>query len=77
MSSTELGRYGSCTLAEDGCLTCGDVAVPVRVLTVLGQEAEVEDRVGARATVALDFVGAVAPGDVLLVHTGVAIGRPA
>jgi hydrogenase expression/formation protein HypC len=49
--------------------------VPVRVLRVDGLAAEVVDRLGQRTQVAVDFVPGVRPGDVLLVHTGVAIGR--
>lgn len=71
----ELERYGSCTLDQDGCATCGDVAVPMRVVEVRGEVALCEDRVGQRAGVALDFFPDVAPGDVLLVHLGVAIAR--
>ena len=73
MSDPELERYGSCTLDQDGCVTCGDVAVPARVLAVDGAAAQVEDRVGNRASVAIDFVPQARPGDVLLVHAGVAI----
>jgi hydrogenase expression/formation protein HypC len=70
-----LGRYGGCTLDRDGCATCGDVAVPVRVLATEEGAAVVADRLGNRATVATDFVPGARPGDVLLVHAGVAIGR--
>lgn len=63
------------TLADDGCSTCGDVAVPVKVIEVRGGEAVVEDRSGVRATVAVDFVPDVKAGDILLVHMGCAIGR--
>jgi hydrogenase expression/formation protein HypC len=72
---TDLSSYGSYTLDQDGCSTCGDTAVPVRVLEVRGLEALCEDRLGQRALVATDFVAPVAPGDVLLVHLGVAIAR--
>jgi hydrogenase expression/formation protein HypC len=68
----DLAQFGSCTL-EEGCSTCGDIAVAVRVLKVEGFEALVEDRVEHQATVAIDFVPEVEPGDVLLVHGGVAI----
>lgn len=71
----DLVRYGSCTLDKDGCTTCGDVGVPVRVLEVRGDTALCEDHVGQRAEVAVDFVPDVSPGDVLLVHLGVAIAR--
>lgn len=74
-STTDLERYGSCTLDQDGCVTCGDLAVPVRVLEVRGGMALCEDRVGNRAEVAVEFVPGAAPGDVLLVHSGVAIAR--
>ncbi|ACM05612.1 HypC/HybG/HupF family hydrogenase formation chaperone [Thermomicrobium roseum] len=71
----ELWHYGSCTLDRDGCVTCGDLAVPVVVVAVEGNQAVCEDRVGQRAIVALDFVPDVMPGDVLLVHLGVALVR--
>ncbi|MHC5001925.1 MAG: HypC/HybG/HupF family hydrogenase formation chaperone [Planctomycetota bacterium] len=72
----DLRQYGSCTLSDDGCATCGDLAVPVRVVRLEGGDALVEDRTGARASVAVDLVPGVAEGDLLLVHMGVAIGRP-
>ncbi len=49
--------------------------MPVRVVAVREGAAEVEDRLGNRAEVAADFVPDARPGDVLLVHLGVAIGR--
>lgn len=75
MARHELEFYGSCTLDQDGCTTCGDVAVPVRVLAITGSEALVEDRTGRRATVAVDFLPHLQVGDALLVHMGVAIAR--
>jgi hydrogenase expression/formation protein HypC len=51
------------------------VAVPVRVLKVAADTATVTDRLGTRAEVAIDFVPGARPGDILLVHMGVAIGR--
>jgi len=72
---TDLLRYGSCTLEQDGCATCGDVAIPVRVVAVLGGGAVCEDRLGRRAAIAIDFIPDVRAGDVLLVHTSVAIAR--
>lgn len=74
-ATRDLRDYGACTLDQDGCLTCGDVAIPVRVLEVTGAEARCEDRSRARALIAVDFVPDVRRGDVLLVHLGVAIGR--
>jgi len=72
---TDLARYGSCTLDQDGCATCGDVGVPVRVVEISPRGAVCEDRVGRRAEIAIDFTPGVTPGDVLLVHMGVAIAR--
>jgi hydrogenase maturation factor len=82
---TPLTRYGelpgSCTLADGACGTCTDAGVPVRVLLVQqerggdGVVARCEDRTGAQAEVAVDFIPGVRPGDVLLVHAGVAIAR--
>ena len=70
-----LERYGSGTLERDSCSTCGDTAVPVRVLDVEGTTALVEDRLQQQARAAIDLVSNVKPGDVLLVHAKVAIGR--
>lgn len=73
---TDLERYGSCTLADDGCTTCGDVAVPVRVVRRAGECAVLcEDRTGRRAVVMTDFTPSAGPGDVLLIHSGVSIAR--
>ena len=73
---TDLSAYGPCTLDDDGCTTCGDVAVPVRVVERPADDLAVcEDRTGARAEVATAFTPEAAPGDVLLVHMGVAIAR--
>jgi hydrogenase maturation factor len=65
---------------EDGshCITCGDVAVPLRVLEV-DAERELalcaDDDTGARETVEIALVHPVVPGDELLVHAGTAIAR--
>jgi hydrogenase assembly chaperone HypC/HupF len=58
-----------------GCITCGDVAVP---LTVMRLDAErglalCADDEGKSETVEIDLVAPVAPGDRLLVHAGTAI----
>lgn len=72
-----MDRDGGATSPPDAgdCLTCGDVAVPVRLVEIHGATGVAEDREGRRVRVALDFVPGVAPGEVLLVHGGVAIGR--
>jgi len=61
-------------LLEEPCLTCGDVAVALRVASVRGDTATVE-RDGVREEIAVDLVGDVAVGDVLLCHAGVALER--
>jgi hydrogenase maturation factor len=62
---------------EAGCITCGDVAVAMRVVAVdegraLALCADAEDR---RETVEIALVGAVGAGDELLVHAGTALQR--
>ncbi len=61
-----------------GCITCGDEAVPMEVLRV-DVERELALCLGPaeeRGTVETALVAPVAPGEVLLVHAGTAIGRP-
>jgi hydrogenase assembly chaperone HypC/HupF len=59
------------------CITCGDVALPMRVLAhddelALARCASVQ---GHREDVETSLVAPVAPGEWLLVHAGTAIGR--
>jgi len=63
------------TCREDQCITCGHVAVPLTVLTVEGDDATCTDEQGRHEVVAIELVGAVAPGDRLLVHAGTALER--
>ena len=56
------------------CITCGDVAVQVRVAEVQGPTAVVE-KDGAFEQVAIDLVEGVRVGDRLLCHAGVALER--
>ena len=60
---------------EPGCITCGDVAVPLRVLQVDVQRelALCEDEDGRKETVEIALVAPVTAGDELLVHAGTAI----
>jgi hydrogenase maturation factor len=60
---------------EPGCITCGDVAVPLRVVSVDRRRelALCQDESGRRETVEVALVAPVAPGDELLVHAGTAI----
>jgi hydrogenase maturation factor len=71
MSDPEL----ACT--DEHCITCGDVAVEVRV--IMADEARElatgHDETGVATEIDTMLVGPVAPGDRLLVHAGTAIAR--
>jgi hydrogenase maturation factor len=60
---------------ESHCITCGDEAVPLRVLKVDAARdlALCENDDGERTTVEIALVSPVAPGDQVLVHAGTAI----
>ncbi len=62
---------------EQGCITCGDVALPLTVILVDEDRglALCRDERGRRETVEVALVGAVAAGDELLVHAGTAIAH--
>ncbi len=66
---------GYCTLDHNGCVTCSDAGIPVRVLSLQGHDALCEDTAGNRAEIAVELVEPVEAGEVLLTHGGVAIGR--
>jgi hydrogenase maturation factor len=68
---------GYCTLDHDGCVTCSDAGIPVRVVFLNGYDAVCEDGAGNRAEIAVELVAPVETGEVLLTHGGVAIGRVA
>jgi hydrogenase maturation factor len=59
---------------SETCITCGDVAVPMRVLEVDESRclALCESAEGERSTVEIALVDA-GPGDEVLVHAGTAI----
>jgi len=61
---------------EPVCITCGDVAVAMRVVQI-GDDglAECVTEEGTASTVEIGLVDAVAPGDVVLVHACVALER--
>ena len=71
------GDAGACGVGEEGCITCGDVALPLRVLRLDGDRmlALCANEAGQTETVEIALVGAVAPGDELLVHAGTAIAH--
>jgi hypothetical protein len=58
---------------DDTCLTCGDVAVEVRVLRLLPDGLAVVEAGAGEECVSVALVSA-APGDTVLVHAGEAIG---
>jgi hydrogenase expression/formation protein HypC len=62
------------SLDAEHCLTCGDVAVAARVVSVDGLEAVVAVEEETER-VALDLVPDARPGDVLLCHAGIALER--
>ena len=66
-----------CALTAEGhCITCSDEALPVRVLRV-DQESGLALVTVQDTTEEIDItlVDSVSPGDILLVHGGVAIGH--
>jgi hypothetical protein len=77
MSERDLTLLGSCTLDHDGCVVCSDAGIPVRVLSIEGDDALCEDSAGNRAQIAVELVAPVQVEEVLLTHGGVAIGRVA
>jgi hydrogenase maturation factor len=70
------GRERRCT-PDEACITCGDVAVSLRVLEVDEERglALCEDTEGRRESVEVALVLPVAAGDELLVHAGTALAR--
>jgi hydrogenase maturation factor len=77
MGERDLTLSGACTLDHDGCVVCSDAGIPVRVLSVEGDDALCEDAAGNRAEIAVELVAPIQTGEVLLTHGGVAIGRVA
>jgi hydrogenase expression/formation protein HypC len=57
---------------DDVCITCGDVAVPVRVVRLLPDDLAVVEVEGHEEEISVALVSA-AVGDVVLVHAGEAI----
>ena len=77
MREEELMLPSYCTLNYNGCVTCSDAGIPVRVVSMEGDDALCEDAAGSRAWIAVELVMPVQAGEVLLTHGGVAIGRVA
>jgi hydrogenase expression/formation protein HypC len=64
-----------CTLDHDGCIVCSDAGIPLRIISIDGDDAICEDKIGNRTEVAVELVKPVAVGEVLLTHGGVAIAK--
>ena len=60
---------------HERCITCGDVAVEMRVLRVDDDLAVCEAADGDMRTVEIGLVDGVGEGDTLLVHADVALVR--
>jgi hydrogenase expression/formation protein HypC len=71
------GHAGACGVGEEGCITCGDVALPLRVERVDAERmlALCTNEEGQAETVEIALVGKVSTGDELLVHAGTAIAH--
>jgi hydrogenase maturation factor len=69
----------SSCLGAPGCITCGDEALPLRVLEVdeVRSLALCSDEQGEHSSVEIALVEPVVPGEVLLVHAGTALTRAA
>ena len=66
------------TGCDDGhCITCSDEAIPMRVRSQRDGLARCADDSGAVHEVQVDLIAPVGDGDLVLVHAGVAIARPA
>ena len=65
-------RSARCT--DDVCITCGDVAVPVRVVQLLPNDLAVVEVEGHVEEISVALVTATV-GATLLVHAGEAIAR--
>jgi hydrogenase expression/formation protein HypC len=63
----------ACSVDDDGCITCGDVAVALTVVDVGTYDAICRDDAGRHETVATELVGPLAVGDRVLVHAKVAL----
>lgn len=65
----------ACTVDDDGCITCGDVAVALTVVEVGEYDARCRDDTGRTELVATELVDRLAPGDQVLVHARVALEK--
>jgi len=82
MSSCDVDRTSSPATTEGpdrdiGCITCGDVGVPMRVASIDRERAlaSCRDAEGAASAVDVALLDRVDAGDAVLVHAGVALVR--
>ena len=75
MERETMAQASYCTLDHDGCVVCSDAGIPLRVLSIEGDDALCEDAVGNQTEIAIELVEPVAVGEVLLTHGGVAISK--
>ncbi len=73
--SQEAFPTGACTLDHDGCVVCADAGIPLKVLSLDGDDALCGDANGNTELIAVELVSPVSVGEILLTHGGVAIGR--
>ena len=71
----DLTLLGNCTLDHDGCVVCSDAGIPVRVMSIEGDDALCEDAAGNQTEIAVELVAPVTEGEILLTHGGVAIAK--
>ncbi|MEA2151786.1 MAG: hydrogenase expression/formation protein HypC [Solirubrobacteraceae bacterium] len=66
-------------VADHGCITCGDAAIPMRVAEIDHRRclALCESAAGERESVEIALVEPVRAGEWLLVHAGTALSRAA
>lgn len=71
---TELESIACIPSASGRCITCSDEALPARVLSVDNERRlALVDMAGATAEIDITLVDDIIPGDLLLVHGGVAL----
>jgi hydrogenase maturation factor len=71
----DLTLLGNCTLDYDGCVVCSDAGIPMRVISIQGDDALCEDSAGNQTEIAIELVAPLTEGEILLTHGGVAIAK--
>jgi hydrogenase expression/formation protein HypC len=71
----DLTLLGNRILDHDGCVVCSDAGIPVRVISIQGDDALCEDAAGNQTEIAIELVAPATEGEILLTHGGVAIGK--